>query len=270
MNIFEAIILGAVQGLTEFLPVSSSGHLVLMQHIFGIEEPTLFFDTVLHVGTLAAVLVVLWKDIWAILRRIIQPMTLYLIIGTLPAVVVALLFKDRIEAAFSGGGELGAAFLVTSGALVVSESLVGLRRRQLKTQMNWLDALVIGICQGLAILPGVSRSGLTLSGALSRGLDREMAAKFSFMLSIPAILGALVLQLKDIIDSRPGELVSGAETIGSVPLIAGTVTAALVGFFAVRWMLALVKKHRLWGFAIYTAILGLATLVDQYITHFFF
>jgi undecaprenyl-diphosphatase len=187
MNIFEAIILGAIQGITEFLPVSSSGHLVLVQRIFGISEPALFFDTMVHVGTLAAVFVVLWKDIWGILRRPVQPVTGFLILATLPTVAAALVFKDSIEQAFASGGFLGFAFLFTAAALLVSWRLSGRSRlyghrffppaRRLggtdmagadgKTgilpvgAMGWLDALAIGICQAIAVIPGVSRSGLT-------------------------------------------------------------------------------------------------------------
>ncbi|GHV73503.1 undecaprenyl-diphosphatase 4 [Spirochaetia bacterium] len=268
MNIFEAIMLGAVQGLTEFLPVSSSGHLVLLQKIFGIAEPVLLFDTMVHVGTLIAVFIVLWADIQAILRRIIQPLTGYLILATIPTVIVALIFKDTIEEAFQSAAFLGFSFLFTALALLVSEQI---SRRSENTRpqaaMNWFDALVIGICQGIAIIPGVSRSGLTLSGALSRRLDRDFAARFVFLLSIPAILGALVLQLKDI--AGGGGVANSAGSIGLGPIIAGTLTAALVGFFAIKFMLRIVKTRSLRGFALYVAILGVLVLVDQYFTHFF-
>jgi undecaprenyl-diphosphatase len=267
MSIFEAIILGAVQGLTEFLPVSSSGHLVLFQKIFGIEGEALFFDTMVHVGTLAAVFAVLWRDIWNILRRIIQPLTAYLILATLPAVIAALVFKDHIEKAFASGSFLGFAFLVTSGILVIAEFLSrrpGILKKQ--DDMNWLDALIVGVLQAAAIIPGVSRSGSTLSGALSRKLDRDFAARFSFLLSIPAILGALVLQIKEIAGGQ-----SGAEAgIGAAPIATGTVTAAIVGFFAVRLMLKIVKERSLIGFAVYTALLGVLVLIDQFGTHLFF
>ena len=266
MNILEAIVLGAVQGLTEFLPVSSSGHLVLLQKIFRISEPALFFDTMLHLGTLAAVFVVLWRDILAILRRLFQPLTAWLILATIPAVVFALAFKDHIEAAFESGKFLGCAFLVTAVLLTVSE-LLARRAGSLKKdgEMNWLDALIIGVLQAAAIVPGVSRSGATLSGALSRGLNRNFAARFSFLLSIPAILGALVLQVKDL---AQGGAVSG--NIGAAAIIAGTVSAAVVGFFAVRLMLKIVREKSLFGFAIYTAALGLLVLVDQFGTHLVF
>jgi undecaprenyl-diphosphatase len=265
MSILEAIILGAVQGLTEFLPVSSSGHLVLLQKIFGIDEPALFFDTMVHVGTLIAVFIVLWDDIRGILRRIAQPLTGYLILATIPTVIAALIFKDTIEEAFQSGVFLGFAFISTALVLLAAEFVSG-RGGNAKPQaaMDGLDAVVIGICQAIAIIPGVSRSGMTLSGALSRRLDRDFAARFAFLLSIPAILGALALQLKDIAD---GESLGG---IGPAPIIAGTVTAAVVGFFAIKFMLGIVKNRSLRGFALYVAILGLLVLADQNLSHFFF
>jgi undecaprenyl-diphosphatase len=273
MSIIEALILGSIQGITEFLPVSSSGHLVLVQKIFGISEPVLLFDTMVHLGTLAAVFVVLWRDIAAILRKIFQPLTGFLVLATIPTVIAALLFKDLIEESFNSGSNLGFAFLFTALALLVSDIL---SRRKQKTPptspepskqpsgfMGWVDALVIGICQAAAIIPGVSRSGLTLSGALSRKLDRDFAARFSFLISIPAILGALVFQVKDLAEGQGGSIGAGA-------MIAGAVAAAVVGFFSVKFMLRIVKKHALWGFAIYVAVLGAAVLTDQYLTHFFF
>jgi undecaprenyl-diphosphatase len=272
MKIYEAIVLGAVQGITEFLPVSSSGHLVLLQRIFGISEPALFFDTMVHVGTLAAVFVVLWGDIWAILRKPLQKVTGFLILATVPTVAAALLFKDAIERAFASGSFLGFAFLFTAAALLVSWRLSGEPVREARRAgnlsagaMGWIDALVIGVCQAVAIIPGVSRSGLTLSGALSRKLDRDAAARFSFLLSIPAILGALVLQLKDLAGGG-----AGAGGIGAGAVAAGTVTAGLVGFFSVKIMLKIVRERSLWGFAVYVAVLGALVLADQAGTHFFF
>jgi undecaprenyl-diphosphatase len=282
MSVLEAIILGAIQGLTEFLPVSSSGHLVLFQKILGISAPTLFFDTLVHGGTLLAVFVVLRADIWAVIRRPIQPLSAYLILGTLPAVAVALVFKDTIEAAFESGAFLGFAFLTTSVFLALAEifSKRAARLRR-KGEMTWLDSLVIGIFQAIAIIPGISRSGSTLSGSLARGLDRDFAARFSFLLSIPAILGALVLQVKDLagpagaeiskIESSGGSLAGvGAGGIGLLPLIAGTLTAAVVGFFAIAVMLKLVRERSLWGFAVYTGLLGILVLIDQNQAYLFF
>jgi undecaprenyl-diphosphatase len=283
MGILEAALLGVIQGITEFLPISSSGHLVLFQRIFGISEPALFFDTMVHVGTLAAVLVVLWKDILGILRRPIQPLTGFLILATLPAVITALIFKDVIEGAFQSGDFLGFAFLLTSLALLISGVFAkrsGNSRGapETKPTMNWLDALIIGILQAIAIIPGVSRSGFTLSGALSRELDRDFAARFSFLLSIPAILGALVLQLKDLADGSAvpvpvqagGAAGAAANGIGAGAVLAGSLSAAVVGFFSVRLMLKIVRERSLTGFAVYTAALGTLVLIDRYGTHFFF
>jgi undecaprenyl-diphosphatase len=275
MGIFEAILLGAVQGITEFLPVSSSGHLVLVQKILGISNSALFFDTLLHGGTLLAVFVVLWRDIWNILRRPVQRLTGFLILATLPAVAAALVFKDRIEGAFASGSWLGCAFLATAAALLISEYLSrrsGIARTE--GEMNWLDALIIGILQGIAIIPGVSRSGFTLSGALSRKLDRDFAARFSFLLSIPAILGALVLQIRDLLEpglaADPALGFAGPVSGGMAPLVAGTVTAAVVGFASVKLMLKLVRERSLRGFAVYTAVLGFLVLLDQYLIHLYF
>jgi undecaprenyl-diphosphatase len=214
---------------------------------------------------LAAVFVVLWKDIWAILRRPLQALTGFLILGTIPTVIVALVWRDIIESAFSSAAFLGFAFLFTALVLFLCEFLAGRANRlRPRGSMGWLDALIIGIFQAIAIVPGVSRSGMTLSGAISRKLNRDFAARFSFLLSIPAILGALVLQIKDVLG---GESIGG---IGIGPIIAGTATAAVVGFFAVKLMLKIVREHSLRGFAVYVALLGVLVLVDQHISHFFF
>jgi len=268
MSILIAVVLGIVQGLGEFLPISSSGHLVLLQKVFGISEQTLFFDTMLHVGTLFAVVVVLWPNIMAILRKPIQPLTGFLIIATIPAVFAALVFGDHIEHIFNSGKFLGVSFLITAVLLCIAEVLSrrinnagGYKKAE---EMNWLDALIIGIFQAIAIPPGISRSGATISGALLRRLDRDFAARFSFLLSIPAILGALVLNLKD--------LAKNGTAAGSISMgvIAGTLTAAIVGFFAVKLMLKIVKEKSLFGFAVYTAVLGGLILFDQFVTHLVF
>jgi len=264
MSIIHAVLLGIIQGLTEFLPVSSSGHLVLFQKLFGISESALLFDTMLHVGTLVAVVAVLWKDIWAILRKLNQPLTAYLIIATIPTVIAALVFRKPLERAFETGRFLGFAFLMTSALLIGAELLAKRGAAKGGTEkMNWLDALVIGVMQAIAIIPGVSRSGATLSGALSRRLDRDFAARFSFLLSIPAILGAVVFQLKDLMKGNTAEVVgvTASGGIGTAAMIAGTISAAVVGFFAVRLMLKIVREKSLWGFAVYTGVLGLLVLI---------
>jgi undecaprenyl-diphosphatase len=270
MSIIDAIVLGIVQGLTEFLPVSSSGHLVLLQKIFDIKTPPVIFETLLHTGTLAAVLAVLHKDILKLLKKPIQPLTGYLIIATIPAVVAALLFGDYIEHAFATGQFLGICFLITSALLITAECLsrrAGQAVKLKKTEtMNWLDALIIGIMQAVAIAPGISRSGATISGALFRKLDRDFAARFSFLLSIPAILGALVLHTKDLVTDKTASI----ETIETAAIITGTITAAIVGFFAVKLMLKIIREKSLYGFAVYTGVLGVLVLLDQFITQIVF
>jgi undecaprenyl-diphosphatase len=208
----------------------------------------------------------------SILRRIFQPLSGWLILATLPAVAAALAFGDAVEEAFNSGTFLGFAFLATSGLLVLAE-FFSKRARFLKGkgEMDWMDALVIGVLQALAIVPGISRSGSTLSGALSRGLKRDFAARFSFLLSIPAILGALILQTRELLagaGAKDAAGISGAA--GALPLIAGTLSAALVGFFAIRIMLRIVRERSLWGFAVYTGLLGLLVLADRFGTRLVF
>jgi len=280
MSIFEALILGIVQGITEFLPVSSSGHLVLLQRIFGITEPAMAFNAAVHGGTLIAVVVVLWRDIWNLLTRIAQPLTLYVIIGTIPTVVAALLFRDIIEEAFFTGAFLGFAFLITTTLLIVSDRLYrsngkpgglpgkldGPAPPRLQSEMTWVDALFIGLLQAVAIAPGISRSGATISAALSRRLDRDFAARFSFLLSIPAILGALVLHINEF--ATVGT--AGEEGIGLLPILVGSISAGIVGFFSVRFTIKMVRERSLIGFAVYTGILGVLVLIDQFGTNFVF
>jgi undecaprenyl-diphosphatase len=277
MNIGQAVFLGIVQGLTEFLPVSSSGHLVLIQRILGISESALFFDTLLHCGTLLAVFVALRRDIRNILRRPFQRLTWLLILATAVTAAIALGFKDAIEEAFTSARWLGPAFLATAVALFLSEYLSrrpGDSRND--AEMGWFDAVFIGALQGIAVIPGVSRSGFTLSGALSRRLERDLAARFSFLLSIPAILGGLIIQVKDLLEisgfqsinpEASGGLVGGI----SIPVLAaGTFTAAVVGFGSVMLMLKIIRERSLVGFGVYTAVLGLAILLDQHVTHIVF
>ena len=257
MTIIEAMILGAVQGITEFLPVSSSGHLVLLQQLMHLEMPSLFFDTMLHVGTLLAVFIVLWPDIWDLLRNPVQPLTSFLVLATIPAVIVALFLRDLIESFFKTADFLGIAFLITATALFIAEYISkrpGRFRSDL--ELNSKDAVIIGIMQSIALFPGISRSGFTLAGALSCRLDRGFAARFSFLLSIPAIIGALVLQIQEL----PDEI---GISLYSTPVIVGTFTAAIVGFISIKVMLRIIQRHSLRIFACYTAILGIALLISK-------
>jgi undecaprenyl-diphosphatase len=283
MSIIQAIILGLVQGITEFLPVSSSGHLALLQKIFGIEGNVFLFDIALHLGTLLAVFVVLRNDITNILKRPFQKLSGLLIVSTLITAVFALLLKkipapqtglSLLESAGSSTGFLGCAFLTTALLLFAAEKLskhapsrTPVREKEDRAAtISVLDAVIIGAAQGLGILPGVSRSGSTLAGALARNPDRDFAARYSFLLAIPAILGALVLELKDSFDAG-APVFAG---IGTGAVIAGTASAAIVGFFAVNSMLRIVRTKKLYGFSIYTALLGIIILFDTFITKLFF
>ncbi|MBQ9941392.1 MAG: undecaprenyl-diphosphate phosphatase [Christensenellaceae bacterium] len=263
MTILEAIVLGIVQGLTEFLPVSSSGHLVLFQRIFGIEGDMLFFDTMLHVATLVAVVVVFWQDIVSILRRPIQKLTGLLVIATIPAVVATLLFGDFFDAAF-GGKYLGYGFILTGILLTVAEKVSARRReRKNKKDVSAGNAALMGCMQAVAILPGISRSGSTLVGGLFTGIDRNLAARFSFLMSIPVILGSLVLQSVDLLQNGVGH-------VEIAPTLVGMLFAAVAGFFAIRFMLELIRKKKLYGFAIYVAVLGILVVADQLVFHLVF
>ena len=267
MYFLIAAFLGLVQGLCEFLPVSSSGHLALFSTLtnnVGAEFGTPFFTVMLHVATLIAVLIVYREQVLAILRHPIQPLTLYLIIATLPTVVVALILKkwDALDKWLDENNLLGVCFLLTAIILTVSE-LMSRRRKATKSikTMRWTDALVIGGMQGVGVLPGVSRSGATIAGALGMRLDRKSAADFSFLLSIPAILGGLVLELYKLV-KEPAAL-DLTFSFGAA-LILAMLVAAISGYFAVRFMIRLITKKGLFVFAIYTAVLGVIVLVLQF------
>lgn len=258
MNIFQAIVLGIVQGLTEFLPVSSSGHLVLFQQMFGIEgEMVVTFDVALHVGTLLAVFTVYWKRIWEMIRHPFSKLPVYLVLGTIPTVIIALLFKDAIEGYYASGSLLGPGFVFT-GLVLIGAEKIGNGRKELE-HMKLADSLLIGAGQGLALMPGVSRSGMTITTGLALGLDRGFAADYAFLLSIPAILGGAFL---DVLDVVRGDTTAVA-SIGIVPLVVGVAVAAVTGFLAIKVMLAAVKKMKLKYFAWYVMVLGILIIIAQ-------
>ena len=278
MTIWLAMLLGFVQGLTEFLPVSSSGHLLLLQKMFGVTEGAMFFTVMLHLATLIAVFVVYWQTIVELIKKPFQKTVLLLIIATVPAVIVAVLFKkvDFLASFFTAaeaGKYLGYSFLLTSLLLLLSDNIkhwktdeagnkIPKKGKKMK-DVTITDALVIGCMQGVGVLPGVSRSGSTISGALFAGLNRKTAADFSFLMSIPAIIGGAVFEVPDAIQTGLGGM-------HWTVLVAGMIVAGLTGYFAVKVMITAIKKKSLWGFAAYTAVLGALVLVDQFVTHFFF
>jgi undecaprenyl-diphosphatase len=253
MDITQSILLGIVQGLTEFLPVSSSGHLVLFQKLFGFQEAPIFFDTLVHFATLLAVVFYLRKEIWQILTNLKKNLNLIwlLILGTLPAVVFALLFKDYIESTFNSLWMLSVGFFITA-VLLFATKFIGSGKKDMQ-KINWVDSLIIGILQAVAILPSISRSGATISSALYRDIKREDAFKFSFLLSIPAIAGAMVLQ---VFDFNPSNLNGGFW-----PNALGFVMATIFGFFSLFLLEKIAQKGKLHYFAIYCFALGVIIML---------
>lgn len=269
------MVLGVVQGLTEFLPVSSSGHLVLLQNLFGLTEPELLLDICLHVGTLAAVCVVFFREIRSILMTFVKIPRLYrkhgkfmamfnndpdiriaglIVFGSVPTGILGILFHEMADRIFSSVLIVGVMLLITGTFLWLTRRLSA-HGNKLK-QMKISDSLIIGFAQGLAILPGISRSGATISAALFLGLDRELAGRFSFLLCIPAIIGALALQLKS------------PMVYSSVPLtgiLVGTLAAGITGFFALKILLSLVRKGSLYYFSLYCWILGFSSLLWHFL-----
>ncbi|WP_312468903.1 undecaprenyl-diphosphate phosphatase [Neobacillus sp.] len=251
----EALILGIIQGLTEFLPISSTGHLFLGRNLFGLQEAGLLLDTMLHVGTLLAVLVFYKDEFIKIIKNPFSKLTLLLIVGTIPAIIFGLAFKDYIEEISKTGVTIGWEFLITGLFLWLSDSVKnGFKKMD---DISYKDALIIGTFQAVAIMPAISRSGMTIVAALWRKLDRETAAYFSFLLSTPAIAGAIVLQTKD--------LLGGAgEEISLSALLVGIVSSTIFGYIAVKWMIGYLRKHSLKPFAIYVWALGLLVLFFQF------
>ena len=265
MSVFEAFILGLVQGLTEFLPVSSSGHLLVLQKMFGISaegDGMLVFNILLHVGTLIAVFVVYWKRIWNMIRHPFKSELKWLVVATIPAVIAALTFD--FDDAFEGKFIIWS-FYLTSFVLVVSGFIGNQRRRQRKYHKDtrWYDALSMGIMQAIAILPGLSRSGSTIAGGLASGLTRKRAADFAFLMSIPAILGSVVLEGKDILE------LGTSSAVPTLSIVVGVLSAMVFGFLAIKLMLVVVKKISLNWFALYTFLLGTFLLLDKFVLHIF-
>ena len=273
MSNFQAFILGLVQGLAEVLPISSSGHTTLLQMLFGINEAPEILNVLLHLGTLLVVLVVYWKRIWNMICHPIKSELKWIILATIPTVIAALTIKDKLEATFGDSKYLGYCFVFTSFILLLGEAVNRLRAKKHKP-VQWYDALVMGCMQVLAIVPGVSRSGSTISGGMISGLSRRRSVDFSFLMSIPAILGSAVLGAKDIWDmskaanvSFPVQLQALVEQLGgAVPLVIGVATAAGSGFLAIRLMLYIVRQIGLRWFAVYTFLLGAFLIARQVLT----
>lgn len=243
MTIFQAVFLGLVQGVTEFLPISSSGHLTLLQQFFGLAtESPVIFDIVVHSATLIAIIIFFLPRVFRLTRSDL----LNLFIGTLPVVAAGLLLKPYVDAIFTNSLLTAFSLLVTSLLLF----LASIPRKKTTTQITLPMALIIGLFQSLALLPGVSRSGSTISSAIILGVAPVTSFNFAFLLGIPSIFGAVVLLLKDLT----------VTTFNYQPLIAAFFAALVSGLLSLKLLSYLIKKHNLLPFAIYTFFLGLITL----------
>jgi len=269
MNLFDAIILGLVQGLTEFIPVSSSGHLVLIEHYLGLDpEKYLYFDVILHLGTILAAIIYFRKEIIEILRSLIGFVTgktakndpylklsIFIVIATIPAAIGGVLFKDVLENYFRNIIYVAGSFIVLGIFFIVCETIF-LRKKELKNifQMKWSQALLIGFFQMIALIPGISRSGSTISAGLVQGFERKESGKFSFLLSIPIVLGAgLVSILK-------GPETSG-DSVESIVMLCGFLSSVIFGFISIKFMMIFLKKFSLKIFSVYVIVLGMSILL---------
>jgi len=279
MTLLEALLLGVVQGLTEFLPVSSSGHLVLGKKLLGVAaEMPVTFEVVVHMGTLLATLIVFWKvvkEILVSLGRIVtrrsnsRPpddpscwLAVLIVVATIPAGLVGAFFEDNIESMFSSTPTVAVALCVTGALLFATRSAGGSpvvrngprqARADSIADVSLGQALAVGVAQAIAITPGISRSGSTIVTGLLCGIGPEAAATFSFLLSMPAIAGAIVLKARDIS--------SAASAVGAAPLIAGFVSSLVVGYVALRLLLGFVRRGQLHWFAYYCWLIGLSAIV---------
>lgn len=270
MSMIQSIILGLVQGLSEFLPISSSGHLAALQHFFHVSsDNVLTFTVMLHFGTLISIFVAYWKDIvdlvielFATLRDIFtgkglqmnknetRKLGVMIIIATIPTAVIGLLFDDLFASLYSSMLFIGAALLVTGTCLWLAEKKGG-GRKGVK-EMTWKNALFIGICQSIAICPGISRSGATMVGGLASRFNRPHAVRFAFLISIPSVLGAFILEVPDAIKAASTE-----QGVGMGVMLAGIIVAAVSGYAAIKVMIKAVTNEKLFYFSIYTWIVGL-------------
>ncbi len=271
MTYTQAIILGLTQGLAEFLPISSSGHLALLQYFFDVEESSvLLFTVMLHVGTLVSVFIIYWKDIAELIVELIRTfkdlftgkglrinsspvrrMGFMIIVATIPTAVIGILFEDFFENLYSSIIAISIGLIFTGFILLIAER-IGKDKNGIM-EMKWRHAIFIGIMQGIAICPGVSRSGSTLFGGLVSGLNREIAVKIAFLISIPSILGSVVLEVPKAIDQGIDPSLFG-------PIAVGVIISALSGIFAIKAMIKVVSNKKLFGFSIYVWLVAVVVL----------
>ncbi len=275
MTYLEAAILGLVQGLAEFLPISSSGHLALLQQWFGIDEnKVLLFAVLLHVGTLVSVFIVYWKDIWELIvelcltikdlctgkglrleERPVRKLGVMIIVATIPTAIIGILFSDLFDKLYTSVLPIGIGLVITGFLLVMAER-TGTSNRGIE-KMNFRNALFIGTVQGIAICPGISRSGSTLFGSLICNLDRKFAVKFVFLISIPSILGSAIME-------TPDAIAAGMAMSQLGPIIVGMAVAAVSGLIAIKTMIKIVSDKKLSYFSYYVWALGAAVIIYSF------
>ncbi len=271
MTITQSLLLGLIQGLAEFLPISSSGHLAILQNLFGIEgDQILALTATLHFGTLISLVAVYYKDLWDLIKELFatlkdlftgkglrpdanetRKLGIMIVIATIPTAAFGLLLNDFFDAMYTSMILVGVNLLVTGTLLWTVERITGKGRTV--REMKYRHALLVGLFQTIAMMPGISRSGSTIAGGLISGLKREFAVRFAFLVSVPPILGAVILEMPDALASGGGDMV--------LPIIAGVVTAAVSGFLAIKFMIRLVTNKGLKIFSYYTWVAGAVLIV---------
>ena len=282
MEIIKSIVLGLIQGLTEFFPVSSSGHLVIFPYFFKWEAPSIFFAVTLHFATLVALVTVLYKEIWLIIKIFFVgifvkkyrrdrnfKLAVYIIISSIPAALAGYLLNDYIESLFSKPVYVAFFLLVTAAILIIFE-YIGRKNEEKNAaknedpkKINWLIALLVGIGQAVAILPGISRSGTTISSARIFGVKREEAVRFSFLISIPVILGSFVFELAKTVKNS-GVLISN-NAISIISVISGFIFAYFSGLLAIKFLTKFSAKRNLNIFAVYCILLAITFFIVYFI-----
>lgn len=255
MSVLFALILGIIQGLTEFLPISSSGHLLLFEYIFGLKSGDMFFNVLLHFASLLAVVIVFWKDIVILIKNPLSNKTKNIIVATIPTVVIALFikkfFNDYYLFLFLGFG-----FLISSFLIFIS---IMLRKRNKKNKiLSKKESFVIGIVQGFAVLPGISRSGSTICAGLLQGVNREEAAKFSFLISIPIIIAAMIIELYDAVKI-------GFCNVSFLNCLVGFLSSFVVAIFSIKLMMKIVRKGNWFLFSVYLFVLSVFVILNQFV-----
>lgn len=252
MTVWQALVLGVIQGITEFLPVSSSGHLVVVQQLFGLTQDTFFFSVVLHMATLLAILVFFGRSLFNVTRREWG----YVLLGTVPAIIAAVLFSDFIKASFVSDAWVGLELIATGCITLFADRKLEKLATQpapLEEQLNNNKSFLIGVAQAIAIIPGISRSGSTIAGAAIAGLDRESAFRFSFLLAIPALIGAGVYQILSVAET-------GLPQLSLLPMIVGFIASLIAGFFSLTLFRYVILKAKLEWFGWYAIIVGVLAL----------